>query len=158
MVQPFDQLPGIIKVESGYSGGNIENPTYEQVKKGDSGHYEVVQITYDPSLFSYQSLLELYWPQIDPTDPDGQFHDRGAQYRTAIFYHTDEQKKLAEQSKEKLKQKGTFNKPIVTEILQAQPFYPAEEYHQDFYKKSPDHYKADRKKSGRDEFITTHWE
>ncbi|KYG34863.1 peptide-methionine (S)-S-oxide reductase MsrA [Alkalihalobacillus trypoxylicola] len=158
MVQPFDQLPGIIKVESGYSGGNIENPTYEQVKKGDSGHYEVIQITYDPSLFSYQSLLELYWPQIDPTDPDGQFHDRGAQYRTAIFYHTDEQKKLAEQSKEKLKQKGTFKKPIVTEILQAQPFYPAEEYHQDFYKKSPDHYKADRKKSGRDEFITTHWE
>ncbi|HSU80677.1 MAG TPA: peptide-methionine (S)-S-oxide reductase MsrA, partial [Candidatus Angelobacter sp.] len=96
MVKPFDQYPGIIKVVSGYSGGHVENPTYKEVKTGQTGHYEVVEITFDPTLFSYQSLLDLYWPQIDPTDPDGQFFDRGTQYRTAIFYHNDAQRELAE--------------------------------------------------------------
>ena len=157
MVQPFDQLPGIIKVVSGYTGGHLENPTYQDVKSGDSGHYEAVQITFDPEVFSYQKLLDLYWPQIDPTDDGGQFHDRGDSYRTAIFYHTEEQKKLAEASKQALADSGKFKKPIVTKIVPASVFYPAEDYHQDFYKKNPAEYKEDRKKSGRDEFIKEYW-
>jgi peptide-methionine (S)-S-oxide reductase len=158
MVKPFDELPGIIEVESGYSGGHVDNPTYEDVKKGDSGHYEVVRITFDPSLFSYQELLDLYWPQIDPTDDGGQFHDRGDQYRTAIFYHNEQQKEEAEASKQTMAESGKFQKPIVTKILPAAPFYLAEEYHQKFYKKNPDEYKQDRKVSGRDEFIDRHWQ
>jgi peptide-methionine (S)-S-oxide reductase len=158
MVKPFDELPGIIEVESGYSGGHVDNPSYEDVKKGDSGHYEVVQITFDPSLFSYQELLDLYWPQIDPTDDGGQFHDRGNQYRTAIFYHNDKQKEEAQASKQKMAESGKFQKPIVTKILPAAPFYRAEEYHQKFYKKNPDAYKKDREVSGRDEFIDRHWQ
>ena len=158
MVKPFDELPGIIEVESGYSGGHVDNPSYEDVKKGDSGHYEVVQITFDPSLFSYQELLDLYWPQIDPTDDGGQFHDRGNQYRTAVFYHNDKQKEEAQASKQKMAESGKFQKPIVTKILPAAPFYRAEEYHQKFYKKNPDEYKKDREVSGRDEFIDRHWQ
>ncbi|MBS4172933.1 peptide-methionine (S)-S-oxide reductase MsrA [Bacillus sp. FJAT-49736] len=157
MVKPFDQWDGIEKVVSGYSGGHLENPTYKDVKSGTSGHYEVVQITFDPSVFPYEKLLEIYWQQIDPTDAGGQFQDRGDSYRTAIFYHTEEQKEIAERSKQALADSGKFKKPIVTEILPAATFYPAEDYHQDFYKKSPDEYKEDRKKSGRDEFIQTHW-
>src|SRR5690606_26834199 len=145
MVKPFDQWEGVESVISGYSGGNIENPTYEQVKSGTTGHYEVVQITYDPTKLSYETILNIYWQQIDPTDPDGQFHDRGSQYRTAIFYHTEEQRILAEKSKSELEKSGKFNRPIVTKILPAQPFYPAEEYHQDFYKKAPEKYLEDRK-------------
>ncbi|MED1564081.1 methionine sulfoxide reductase A [Alkalihalobacillus alcalophilus ATCC 27647 = CGMCC 1.3604] len=158
MVQPFDELPGIIKVESGYMGGHSQNPTYQEVKTGETGHYEVVQITYDREIFPYERLLQLYWPQIDPTDPDGQFHDRGSQYRTAVFYHTSLQKEEAEKSKKQLEQKNIFKKPIVTQILPASEFYLAEEEHQDFYKKEPNHYKADRQKSGRDHFIESHWE
>jgi peptide-methionine (S)-S-oxide reductase len=158
MVKPFDQWEGIHGIISGYSGGHTENPTYVEVKTGKTGHYEVVQITYDPSVFPYEKLLELFWQQIDPTDPDGQFQDRGSQYRTAIFYHNKDQKDKAEQSKVELEASGRFSKPIVTEILLAQPFYPAEEYHQDFYKKSPKEYKEDREKSGRDEFIVNHWD
>lgn len=135
MVKPFDQWDGIDRVISGYSGGHIENPTYKDVKSGTSGHYEVVQITFDPSIFSYEKLLEIYWQQIDPTDDGGQFHDRGDSYRTAIFYHSEEQKKLAETSKKNLSDSGKFKKPIVTKILPAATFYPAEDYHQDFYKK-----------------------
>ncbi|MFJ8257758.1 peptide-methionine (S)-S-oxide reductase MsrA [Peribacillus asahii] len=157
MVSPFEELPGIEGIISGYTGGHVENPTYEEVKTGKTGHYEAVEITYDPKLFSYERLLNLFWPQIDPTDAGGQFQDRGRQYRTAIFYHNEEQKKLAEASKEKIAASGTFKKPIVTEILRAQTFYPAEEYHQDFHRKNPAHYKDDRKKSGRDEFIEKHW-
>jgi peptide-methionine (S)-S-oxide reductase len=157
MVKPFDQWDGIEKVVSGYSGGHVENPTYEQVKTGTTGHYEVVQITFDPRVFPYEKLLEIYWQQIDPTDDGGQFHDRGSQYRTAIFYHNEKQRELAEKSKKELEASGKFNKPIVTEILKAQPFYPAEDYHQDFYKKSPKEYKEDRAKSGRDEFIKQYW-
>ncbi|MBA9026859.1 MULTISPECIES: peptide-methionine (S)-S-oxide reductase MsrA [Bacillaceae] len=157
MVTPFEELPGIGGIVSGYSGGHIKNPTYEQVKTGTTGHYEVVEITYDPELFPYERLLELFWQQIDPTDPDGQFQDRGSQYRAAIFYHDEKQLELAQKSKEDMASSGKFKKPIVTEILPARTFYEAEEYHQDFHKKNPKHYKEDRKQSGRDEFIDQHW-
>ena len=158
MVQPFDQLPGIHKVVSGYMGGHIDNPTYEEVKEGNTGHYEVVQITFNPAVFLYTDLLEMYWRQIDPTDEGGQFQDRGDSYRTAIFYHSEEQKQRAEESKIKIEQSGIFRKPIVTKIIPAAVFYPAEDYHQDFYKKKPKAYKEDRKISGRDEFIEKHWD
>lgn len=157
MVTPFEELPGIHSIVSGYSGGHVENPTYKEVKTGTTGHYEVVQITYDPSLFSYERLLELYWPQIDPTDDGGQFQDRGPQYRTAIFYHTEAQKQAALASKEEVAASQRFPGPVVTEILPAAVFYEAEEYHQDFHKKNPKEYKEDRRQSGRDEFIDKHW-
>ncbi len=157
MVKPFDQWDGIHKVTSGYMGGTVENPTYEQVKTGNTGHYEVVQIEFDNSIFPYEKLLEIFWMQIDPTDAGGQFHDRGDQYRTAIFYHSEEQRLLAEESKKKLEESKKFHKPIVTEIKEADIFYFAEDYHQDYYKKEPEHYKEDRKVSGRDVFIDTHW-
>lgn len=157
MVQPFEELPGIIKVVSGYTGGHTENPTYEEVCQDTTGHYEAVQITYNPSIFPYKKLLDIYWRQIDPTDPGGQFNDRGDSYRTAIFYHSEEQKKLAEQSKDELAKSGRFSKPIVTAILPAQVFYPAEEYHQEYHKKNSLRYKLYRMGSGRDEFIKKHW-
>ncbi|WIV20237.1 peptide-methionine (S)-S-oxide reductase MsrA [Paenibacillus polygoni] len=158
MVTPFEELPGIHGIVSGYMGGSVTNPTYEEVKKGTTGHYEVVQITFDPELFPFEKLLELYWPQTDPTDPDGQFHDRGSQYRTAIFYHNEQQQELALQSKKEVADSGRFDKPIVTEILPAETFYPAEDYHQNYHKKNQKHYKEDREKSGRDEYISEHWE
>lgn len=157
MVSPFDEQPGIIKVVSGYTGGHKENPTYKEVCSHLTGHYEAVQITFDPTIFPYSKLLELFWQQIDPTDAEGQFYDRGESYKTAIFYHNEEQRKEAEKSKEELAKSGTFSKPIVTEILKVQTFYPAEEYHQDFHKKNPTHYKRYRSGSGRDEFIRNHW-
>ena len=157
MVKPFDELPGIHGIVSGYTGGQVVNPTYEQIKTGGTGHREAVQITFDPEVFPYQKLLDLYWPQIDPTDDEGQFIDRGSQYRTAIFYHTEEQKELAEESRKKLEESGRFKKPIVTEILAASDFYRAEEYHQDFYKKNPGAYKEERETSGRDTFIKENW-
>ena len=157
MVKPFDQWDGIHKVTSGYMGGHVENPTYEDVKKGDSGHLEVVQIEFDPTLFSYEQLLDIYWMQIDPTDDGGQFHDRGESYKTAIFVHSEQQRQLAEQSKKNLAASGRFKKPIVTEIRAAKTFYVAEDYHQDYYKKKAEHYKEDRAKSGRDTFINEHW-
>lgn len=158
MVKPFDELPGIHGIVSGYMGGQVVNPTYEQIKTGETGHREAVQITFDPEVFPYQKLLDLYWPQIDPTDDEGQFIDRGSQYRTAIFFHTEEQKELAEESRKKLEESGRFKKTIVTEILAASDFYRAEEYHQDFYKKNPDAYKEERETSGRDKFINQNWE
>ncbi len=157
MVKPFDEIEGIISITSGYTGGELPNPTYEQVCSGKTGHLEAVQITYDPNLMSYSDLLEMYWPLIDPTDPGGQFHNRGESYQTAIFYHSAEQKRLAEQSKQALEEKNIFNKPIVTDIREAKPFYEAEEYHQDFYKKDPKHYQAYRLKSGRDNFVEKYW-
>ncbi|MDN4084863.1 peptide-methionine (S)-S-oxide reductase MsrA [Paenibacillus polymyxa] len=157
MVTPFEEQPGIHSIVSGYTGGVISDPTYEQVKTGTTGHYEVVQITFDPELFPYEKLLELYWPQTDPTDGEGQFQDRGTQYKPAIFYHTEQQRELAQQSKEQLVQSGRFDKPIVTEILPASIFYPAEDYHQDYHKKNVKHYKEDRAQSGRDEFIDKNW-
>ncbi|GMK45200.1 peptide methionine sulfoxide reductase MsrA [Paenibacillus glycanilyticus] len=157
MVTPFEELPGIHGIVSGYMGGHVANPTYEEVKKGTTGHLEVVQITFDPAVFPYERLLELFWPQIDPTDDEGQFQDRGSQYRTAIFYYNEEQKELALASKQALALSGRFDKPIVTEIREAETFYPAEDYHQDYHKKNPKHYKEDRAQSGRDEFIEQNW-
>ncbi|WP_132310579.1 MULTISPECIES: peptide-methionine (S)-S-oxide reductase MsrA [unclassified Paenibacillus] len=157
MVTPFEELPGIHGIVSGYMGGHLANPTYEEVKKGTTGHLEVVQITFDPAVFPYERLLELFWPQIDPTDDEGQFQDRGSQYRTAIFYYNEEQKELALASKQALALSGRFDKPIVTEIREAETFYPAEDYHQDYHKKNPKHYKEDRAQSGRDEFIERNW-
>lgn len=157
MVKPFDQFDGIESIVSGYSGGSVENPTYEQVKSGTTGHLEVVEITFQPEVFSYEQLLEIFWQQIDPTDNDGQFQDRGSSYRAAIFVHNDKQRRLAEESKQALDESGRFNKPVVTEILDAAPFYPAEDYHQDYYKKNEAHYKEDRAASGRDEFLEATW-
>ena len=158
MVSPFTEQKGIISVISGYTGGHTVNPTYEQVCTDTTGHYEAVQITYDPKQYSYENLLTLFWQQIDPTDPGGQFNDRGHSYKTAIFYHDEEQKQLAEESKEQLQASRKFSMPIVTEILPADTFYPAEEYHQDYYKKNPLHYQMYRKGSGRQDFIKKHWE
>lgn len=157
MVSPFEELPGIIKVVSGYTGGHKENPTYEEVCSETTGHYEAVQITFNPHIFPYQKLLDIFWQQIDPTDPGGQFYDRGSSYRTAIFYHNEEQRKLAEASKKKLEESGRFDKPIVTEIRPAATFYPAEENHQNYHRKNPVHYQRYRQGSGRDAFIEKHW-
>src|SRR5699024_3274362 len=157
MVEPFDERPGIINIVSGYTGGHLENPTYEQVCSDTTGHLEAVQITFDPHIMSYQELVEIFWQQIDPTDPHGQFNDRGESYKTAIFYHTEEQKQIAEQSKHRLEASGKFSKPIVTKIIPAKTFYKAEEIHQDYYKKQPIHYQLYKKGSGREDFINTHW-
>ena len=137
MVKPFDEQPGIIQVVSGYTGGTKENPTYQEVCSEQTGHYEAVQITFDPSVYSYEQLLNVYWMQIDPTDAGGQFYDRGQSYQTVIFYHNEKQRIAAEQSKNELDRSGKFNQPIATEILPAKVFYPAEDYHQDYYKKNP---------------------
>ncbi|MBS4215979.1 MULTISPECIES: peptide-methionine (S)-S-oxide reductase MsrA [Neobacillus] len=157
MVKPFDELPGIKSVISGYTGGTVENPTYQQVCSDTTGHYEAVQITFDPETFPYEKLLELFWQQIDPTDTGGQFYDRGQSYQTAIFYHDEVQKRLAEESKHALEKSGQFNKPIVTPILPAKAFYRAEEYHQHYYKKNPAHYERYHIGSGRAGFIQQHW-
>ncbi|WP_027417220.1 peptide-methionine (S)-S-oxide reductase MsrA [Aneurinibacillus terranovensis] len=157
MVSPFEEMPGIIKVVSGYTGGDKENPTYEEVCTHTTGHYEAVQITFDPSVFPYEKLLDIYWHQIDPTDAGGQFYDRGSSYQTAIFYHNEEQKRKAEASKKALAESGRFPKPIVTQILPASTFYPAEEYHQNYHKKNPLHYNRYRQGSGRQAFIDKHW-
>lgn len=157
MVEPFDERPGIMKVVSGYTGGTISNPTYEQVATNTTGHREAVQITYNPELVSYEQLLTLFWQQIDPTDPLGQFNDRGESYQTAIFYHNEAQKQLAEKSKTTLQSSQKFSKPIVTEILPATTFYVAEEIHQDYYKHNPTHYQMYKKGSGRADFIKETW-
>ncbi|WP_430788470.1 peptide-methionine (S)-S-oxide reductase MsrA [Virgibacillus flavescens] len=158
MVKPFDKWDGVHAVVSGYTGGHVDNPTYEVVKAGETGHYEAVEITFDPEIITYETIITIFWQQIDPTDAGGQFHDRGDSYRTAIFHHNDKQKMFAESSKEDLEQSGKFKKPIVTKILPATTFYPAEDYHQDFYKTNEQEYKKDRAKSGRDEFIEEVWQ
>lgn len=157
MVKPFDTMDGIESVISGYTGGHVENPTYEQVCAGGTGHLEAVQITFNPDIFPYEKLVEIYWTLIDPTDPGGQFFDRGESYTTAIFYHNEEQRMVAEQSKKQLEESGKFNKPIAVKILPAKPFYPAEEYHQYYYKKNPLHYERYHIGSGRAQFIKQHW-
>ncbi|PIC73954.1 peptide-methionine (S)-S-oxide reductase MsrA [Sporosarcina sp. P17b] len=157
MVKPFKEWPGVQDIVSGYMGGHLDHPTYEDVKKGTSGHVEVVEITFDPVLFPYEKLLEVYWQQIDPTDAEGQFQDRGPSYTTAIFYYTEAQREAAEKSKDNLAASGIFAKPIVTPIRPAETFYPAEEYHQDYYIKEEEHYEEDRARSGRNEFIAEHW-
>lgn len=158
MVKPFKEWDGVSDLVSGYTGGTLENPTYEDVKRGDTGHYEAVEIEFDPEVFPYEELLDIYWQQIDPTDDGGQFHDRGDSYRTAIFYTTEEQREAALRSRDALEKSGRFDMPIVTEILPASTFYPAEDYHQDYYLKEREHYEQDRAKSGRDKFISAHWD
>ncbi|MFP3357367.1 peptide-methionine (S)-S-oxide reductase MsrA [Planococcus sp. SIMBA_143] len=157
MVKPFDQFDGIESVVSGYTGGHLANPSYEQVKNGYSGHLEAVEITFDPAVFPYEQLLDIFWQQIDPTDNDGQFQDRGASYRPAIFVHNEAQRQMALASRKQLDASCRFDKPVITEIQDAEPFYPAEDYHQDFYLKNPETYAQDRAESGRDEFLTAVW-
>lgn len=158
LVAPFQQLKGVIKVESGYTGGHKENPSYQEVCSGKTGHCEAVQITFDPTVITYKQLLDTYWRQVDPTDPGGQFADRGESYQSAIFYHNEEQRKEAETSKDEIEKSGIFDKPIVTPILPAAPFYPAEEYHQDYHQKNPVHYKMYSRGSGRERFLAEHWD
>lgn len=157
MEPPFEKLEGVREVISGYTGGHKENPTYEEVSAGGTGHLEAVEVIYDPSKVSYSKLLDVFWRQIDPTDPGGQFVDRGSQYRTAIFYHSEEQKRLAEKSREELAKSGRYDRPIVTEIIKASTFYRAEDYHQDFYKTHSLKYKYYRYRSGRDQYLEKIW-
>ncbi|MCP4667903.1 MAG: peptide-methionine (S)-S-oxide reductase MsrA [Deltaproteobacteria bacterium] len=157
MEHPFEKLDGVIEVLSGYTGGNEDRPTYEEVSAGKTGHVEAVQITYDPSKIGYSELLDVFWKQVDPTDPNGQFVDRGSQYKTAIFYHGKEQKTLAEKSRKELTESGRYEKPIVTDIKKASPFYEAEGYHQDYYKKNTIRYKFYRHRSGRDQYLQQIW-
>ena len=153
MEPPYERLEGVKEVISGYTGGVKENPTYEEVSSGKTGHMEAVQISFDPSRITYAELLDVFWQQIDPTDSLGQFVDRGSQYRTAVFYHSEEQKRLAEESKEKLQKSGKFSKPVVTQILPAVRFYTAEKYHQDYYKNYPSQYKSYKSASGREQYL-----
>jgi peptide-methionine (S)-S-oxide reductase len=153
----LDGVEGVISTTSGYTGGHLKNPTYEQVSAGGTGHTEAVQVVYDPKRISYAKLLELFWRKVDPTTPDRQFCDRGSQYRTAIFSHNVEQQRLAEASKAALAQSKPFKEPVVTEIVPASTFYPAEEYHQDFAKKNPVRYKFYRFNCGRDQRLAELW-
>jgi len=157
MTPPFEKLRGVREVISGYTGGTTINPRYEDVTSETTGHVEAVEIIYDPAIVSYQQLLDVFWKQIDPTDDGGQFVDRGPSYRSVIFYHDEEQRKLAEASKEQLSRSGRFNKPIATIIRPAGPFYRAEDYHQDYWKKNPVRYKFYRYRSGRDQYLEKVW-
>lgn len=157
MEPPFEKIDGVKSVISGYTGGSKLNPKYDEVSSGSTGHVEAVQITYDPAKVKYSELLDVFWRNVDPTDPDGQFVDRGYQYKTGIFYHDEEQKELAEKSKKELERSGRYEKPVVTEIIKATAFYSAEGYHQDYYKKNPIRYKFYRFNSGRDEYLADIW-
>lgn len=157
-IQPaFDKANGVIKTVVGYCGGTEPNPTYELVSSEKTGYRESIQITYDPAKISYGRLLDIYWRQIDPTQADGQFTDIGTSYRAAIFFSNDDEKKIAETSKEKLARSGKFNKPIATEILPAMKFYPAEAYHQKYYQQNPEHFEAFEQGSGRTSFKKKTW-
>ena len=157
MEPPFDKLPGVISTTSGYTGGQKQQPTYQEVSAGGTGHAEAVQVVYDPQKVSYEKLLEVFWHNIDPTQKDGQFCDHGNQYRTAVFYHDETQKQLAEASKAQLQKTKPFEGEIVTEIVPAGEFYPAEDYHQDYYLKNPLRYKFYRTTCGRDQRLQTLW-
>jgi len=157
MEKPFELLPGVKDVISGYTGGHVKNPEYKQVSAGTTGHVEAVQISYDPDVISYEKLLDVYWHQIDPTDAGGSFVDRGEQYRSVIFFHNEEQQKLALNSVMTLNDSGFYPKPIVTEITSAKVFYPAEAYHQDYNQKNPVRYNFYRFRSGRDQYLTKTW-
>lgn len=157
MEPPFDKLEGVISTTPGYTGGTEKNPTYEQVSAGKTGHLEAIEVTYDPARVSYAQLLDVFWKNIDPTQNNGQFVDIGAQYRTAIFYHTEEQRRLALESRNRLQESRKFGKPIVTEIRPATEFYKAEDYHLGFYIKNPIRYKHYRWGSGRDQFLEQAW-
>lgn len=155
MIEPFDSWPGISKVISDYTGGDVLNPTYEEVLAGSTGHTEAIKIEFDASIISYEQLLTVYWQQTDPTDALGQFEDRGANYRPVIFFNGSEQQKAAKASKQALENSGQFNKPIVTQIEPVTAFYPAEEYHQNYYQKEPERFERAHQK--RKEFIKSHW-
>ena len=157
MEGPFEKLPGVKSVISGYTGGELKDPTYQAVSAGITNHAEAVEVIYDPQQVSYQQLLDIFWRNIDPTAVNRQFADVGTQYRTGIFYHNDEQKRLAKESKAALAASGRFDKPLVTEITPAATFYPAEEYHQDYYKKNPTHYNLYREGSGRAGYLREVW-
>ena len=157
MEPPFDELDGVISTTSGYTGGSKQNPTYEEVSTGTTGHAEAVQVAYDPKRISYERLLEVFWRNIDPVTPNAQFCDHGTQYRSGIFYHDAAQRRLADESKRVLEASGRFTAPIVTEIVAAGTFYPAEEYHQDYYKKNPIRYKLYRTSCGRDRRLAELW-
>lgn len=157
MESPFEKVDGVLAVVSGYTGGKKANPTYKEVCSGKTGHFEAIQITYDPKIISYSELLDLFWRQIDPSDGSGQFVDRGSQYKTAIFYHNKWQKKIAKQSKKKLAKSGLFKNPIATQILRFKKFYPAEKHHQNYHKNHPLHYSIYRQGSGRDKFLKAIW-
>ncbi len=156
MLPPFEKISGVIEVTAGYTGGTKKDPSYEEVSSGATGHVEAVEVTYDPSRVSYDTLLEVFWEQIDPTDAAGQFADRGTQYQTAVFYHNEEQKRIAEASKDALAHSGKFSAPVHTQIKKAGEFYRAEEYHQDYHKKNPERYNRYKKLSGREQFIEAH--
>jgi peptide methionine sulfoxide reductase msrA/msrB len=153
----FEKADGVVSVISGYAGGHVKHPTYQDVSSGETGHLEVVQVHYNPDVTSYRALLDIFWRHVDPTDPGGQFADRGPQYRTAIFYHTEDQRRIAEASKKELDASGRFDKPVATEIIKFTEFYEAETYHQDYYKKNPIRYKMYRRGSGRDRFLDAAW-
>jgi peptide methionine sulfoxide reductase msrA/msrB len=153
----FEKIDGVVEAISGYAGGQTQNPTYKEVSAGGTGHAEVVRILYDPQKITYDELLDIFWQHVDPTDPGGQFVDRGSQYRSAIFYHDEEQKRLAEDSKRKLDSSGRFKATIATEIVPVSEFYEAEDYHQDYYKKNSLRYKFYRLNSGRDQFLKKAW-
>jgi len=157
MEGPYDKLDGVHETISGYTGGEKANPTYKEVSAGSTSHAEAVQVSYDPAEVNYSQLLDVFWHNIDPTQENGQFADKGMQYRTAIFYHNEEQRTLAEESKKKLEESGRFKKPIVTEIIPASAFYKAEDYHQDYYLKNPTHYNLYRIGSGRAGFLKKVW-
>jgi len=157
MEPPFEKIPGVLSVTSGYAGGRVNNPSYDQVSSGGTGHAEVVQVGYDPSRVSYEQLVEVFWRNVDPTDKGGQFCDRGDQYRTGIFFEGESQLRAAEESKRSIDASGVLGRPIVTEIVALEAFYPAEDYHQDFYKKSPARYYSYRAGCGRDKRLSDLW-
>lgn len=157
MEPPYDKLDGVISTTSGYTGGHTENPTYQKTSSGKTGHTEAIQIVFDPKKVNYAKLLEVFWRNIDPTTPDQQFCDKGNQYRSEIFYHDPEQQQLAQQSKAELQQNKPFTAPIITPITVATKFYPAEEYHQDYYKKNPIRYRYYRYGCGRDKRLESLW-
>ncbi len=157
MEAPYDKLPGVIATISGYMGGQVKNPTYERVSSGRTGHTEVVQVEYDPAKVSYEKLLEVFWANIDPTVKNAQFCDHGTQYRSGVFYHDDAQRKFADASKAALQKSKPFKADIVTEITKAGEFYPAEDYHQDYYQKNPVRYKLYRNGCGRDARLKELW-
>ena len=153
----FEKIDGVVEVISGYVGGQTQNPTYKEVSAGGTGHAEAIRVRYDPAKITYDELLDIFWRHVDPTDSGGQFVDRGSQYRPAIFYHDEAQKRLAEESKRKLESSGRFDRPVETEIVPVSKFYEAEDYHQDYYKKNPLRYKLYRLNSGRDQFLKKTW-
>jgi peptide-methionine (S)-S-oxide reductase len=157
MQPPFDAVAGVVSTTAGYTGGSTKNPSYEEVSSGSTGHAEAVEVRHDPAKVTYRQLLEIFWRNVDPTDAGGQFCDRGDQYRSAIFYHDEEQRRLAEQSKQELEQSQRLPGPIVTEIVAATQFYRAEDYHQSYYQKNPWRYRVYRLGCGRDRRLEEVW-